>query len=331
MSKVRIGFIGCGGMAQHHGRVFVNQVKDADIVALCDTSKQSLKNFTAAVWKDQPPRLGLYSDYTAMLKKEKIDGIVIISPHTLHTRQILDSLRAGVHVLVEKPMVTTSADAHRVIAAQQKSGLTVSISFQGIHSSEFAYIRNLVREGGLGDIGLISAVVSQNWKKGTSGTWRQQPRMSGGGQAYDSGAHMFSAILDLSGARPIEVFAFADNAGTPVDIFMAASIRFDNGCLATAAVSGDTPIMEEGVYISGTGGSIKTAIYGGRLEQWDKTDRVKYPHVNPTASPQQNFVDCIQGRDTTPAPPALGLKQALLMEALYKSAATGKPVKIARE
>lgn len=331
MSRVRIGFIGCGGMARHHGRVFVGQVPDAQIVALCDTSKDSLKTFTADVFKNGGlPKC--YRDHRLMLKRERLDGVVIVSPHTLHAPQILDCLRAGAHVLVEKPMVTNVADAHRVLEAQQKSGLTVSISFQGVHSPEFAYIRRLRDDGELGEINLIAALVTQNWKHGTRGTWRQVPKWSGGGQAYDSGAHMFSAILDLSGLRPVEIFAWCDNKDTPVDIITSASIKFENGCLATAAVSGESVTMEEGVSISGTRGYLRTAIYGGRLEHWDaRGQRVKYPVVPPTATPQQNLVDCIRGRGTTPAPPLLGLRQALLMEALYRSAKLGKPVTIAKE
>ena len=330
MSKIRIGFIGCGGMARHHGRVFVGQVPDAQIVALCDTSKQSLESFVGDVFKNTKERPKNYSDYKQMLKKEKLDGVIIVSPHTIHGAQILDSLAAGVHVLVEKPMVTSVLEAHKVIAAQKKTGLTVSISFQGVHSREFAYIRKIIREGQLGKINLISAVVTQNWQKPLQGSWRLDPKLSGGGQAYDSGAHMFSAILNLSGLWPEEIFAFINNQGEKVDIITAATIKFAGGCLATAAVSGDTRQMREGVYISGPEGSVDTAIYGGRLEQWDKNGRVQYPVVPPTATPQQNLVDCIRGRGTTPAAPELGLRQALVMEALYKSAATGKPVKVAK-
>jgi hypothetical protein len=87
--------------------------------------------------------------------------------------------------------------------------------------------------------------------------------------------------------------------------------------------------MEQGIYIQGTQGAAKVSIYGGgKLEHWEGKDLVKYPVVPPTTSLQQNFIDCIKGRTTTPSPPLLGLRQARLMDAIYESGRTGKVVQV---
>ena len=106
-------------------------------------------------------------------------------------------------------------------------------------------------------------------------------------------------------------------------------MRLSGGALGSAAVSGDTTVFEQGIYIHGTKGSIKTSIYGGTLEYWDGAEKVKYPPVPATSSLQQNFVDCIKGTAQTPSPPILGLRQARLMDAIYESARVNAPVRVA--
>ena len=144
--------------------------------------------------------------------------------------------------------------------------------------------------------------------------------MSGGGNLYDSGAHMFNAMLYLTGLSVVEVFAFTENKGQEVDITSSLALRFSKGALGSAVVSGDAPVFEQGIYIHGTKGSAKASIYGGEMEVWIGAEKVKYPQVPPAISLQQNFVDCMLGRATTPSPAVLGLRQARLMDAIYESA-----------
>jgi predicted dehydrogenase len=140
---------------------------------------------------------------------------------------------------------------------------------------------------------------------------------------------MFNALLYLSNQDPVEVFAWTDNRGTPVEITAVATIRFANGALAAATVGGDDVTFQEGVYLSAEKGSIRTGIYGNRLEQWDASGKqIRYPQVPDVAGMHRNFVEIIRGRAESPCPPIWGLRQALLMEAIYASARTGQPVRV---
>jgi predicted dehydrogenase len=87
-------------------------------------------------------------------------------------------------------------------------------------------------------------------------------------------------------------------------------------------------VFEQGIYIHGTKGSVKTSIYGGSMEVWLGPNKVKYPVVPQTTSLQQNFVDCVRGSATTPSPASLGLRQARLMDAIYESARVGAAVPV---
>lgn len=327
MERVRIGVIGCGNMARLHGRRFTQEVPEAEIVALADPDEGNLARFTAEIFPDAPPP-PTFADYRAMLERAAPDGVVIVTPHAYHFQQAMDAIDAGCHVLVEKPMVIHTADALTLMAHAQAKGRAISIAFPGPFTREFQYIHDVIARGDLGEIYLITGLCAQHTLERVRGTWRMDPELAGGGNLYDSGAHMFNAMLYLTGLAVTDVCAFIENKGEAVDVVSTLALRFTHGALGNAAVSNATTVFEQGIYIHGTRGSIKTSIYGGRLEHWDGKELVKYPVVPPAISLQQNFVDLIKGRATTPCPPLLGLRQARLMDAIYESARTGGTVSV---
>lgn len=327
MGTVRIGILGCGNMARHHGRALRQRVPEAEIVGLADTHPENLARFVADVFDgDKPPPT--FSDHRDLLAEVEMDGLVIVTPHAHHFPQAMDAISAGCHVLIEKPMVIRTEDAQALIAHARERERVISVAFPGPFSPEFQYIRTLIANDELGEIYLVTGVCTQNWLSKVNGTWRTDLELSGGGNMYDSGAHMFNGMLFLTGLSATEVFAQIDNKGHEVDMVGTVSIRFDKGALGTAAVSGDATVMEQGIYIQGTRGSAKASIYGGGMEVWLGREKVKYPVVPQVTSIQQNFIDCILARGATPSPPELGLRQARLMDAIYDSARIGAPVSV---
>lgn len=327
MDRVRLGMIGCGGMARHHGHIFTQSVPEAEIVALVEPNAHNLARFIAEIFPGGPAPAS-FGDYRAMLAEVQLDGVVIVSPHAYHFQQSIDALSAGCHVLVEKPMVIRTEDAHGLIAHARAANKVVSVAFPGPFSCEFQYIRNLIAGGELGEIYMVTGVCAQNWLANVGGTWRTTLELSGGGNMYDSGAHMFNAMLYLTGLSATEIFAFVENKDQQVDVVGTVALRFTGGALGSAAVSGATTVFEQGIYIHGTKGSVKCSIYGGSMEVWLGATKVKYPAVPETTTLQQNFVDCILGRASTPSPAQLGLRQARLMDAIYESARTGQAVQV---
>ncbi|MCX7915635.1 MAG: Gfo/Idh/MocA family oxidoreductase [Verrucomicrobiae bacterium] len=333
MKKVRLGFIGCGNISHHHVRIFLSRVPEAEIVALCDPNPAGLQRFQRELFDPLGQRPQAFADYREMLKQVSLDGVVIATPHTQHFQQAMDALSAGCHVLLEKPMVTRVDHARALIAHAEKQQRVLSVAFPGPFSGEFAYCRQLRERGELGDVLFLNAYLAQNWLAITVNTWRQDPAQAGGGQAYDSGAHLFNTMLYLTHLRPVEVFAWCDMRGTPVDINTVATIRFDTGALASVCVGGDGAVSwDSSVLCVGTRGAFRVGVHGGFVEHWNaKGEKVRYPHVPDVPTMQQNFVDCILGRAETPCPPVWGLRQALLMDALYESARTGRVAKVQPE
>ncbi len=331
MKPIRLGVIGCGGMSRHHARVFLQNIPQAEIVALCDPNPANLATYLNEFPADKP-KPPTYADYREMLRTVRCDGVLIVTPHTQHFEQAMAALDAGAHVLLEKPMVIEADHARRLIEHADKKKRVLSLAFPGPFCAEFQYVCGLRDRGEWGEVMQVDAMVSQNWQQLTTGTWRQDPKLSGGGQAFDTGAHMFNALLYLTGLRPVEVFAWSDYRGTPVDINTVATIKFHNGALASAFVGGaDVSGWQSGIFLSATKRSLRIGTHSGPVEVWDEQGQKITPALPAVTSLQQNFVDGILGEAQTLCPPIWGLRQALLMEAIYRSLRTGQPTTVQPE
>lgn len=326
-AKVRLGVIGLGNRARYLGGNFL-QKGTVDIVAAADTNAETIEIFR----KDKCEPLGaptpaFHSDYREMLDERELDGVLIASPHTLHFQQAMDALDAGCHIFMEKPMVTDSHQARRLKARAEEVGRVISIAFPACFDPDFALARELIHTDGFGEVLMVNAFLTQNWLCYCVGKWRGDPALSGGGQAYDSGAHLLNGILWLTGLAPREVYAVMDNRGQRVDIVTSATIRLGEGATATVAISGEAPGMVEGILVNGSGGLLRCGMYGGAFEYWRDGEQVTDLEAAPTEDMYDNFVGCVRGGSTPPCGPEYGVRLSLLMDALYESARCGRPVR----
>jgi len=329
MSKVKVAILGCGGMAGAHARR-LKPNSDVEIVALCDVDVPCLTRFVERNLADYDPKPPFFTDPAQMYAEAKPDAVVIVTPHTLHFQHGMQALEAGCHVLMEKPMVTDSDQAHRLAAKVAETGKIFVIGYNTPCTPEFKYLRGLIRNKELGRLETVSGWLAQNWKRGTTGSWRQDPALSGDGQMYDSGAHLFNSLVWLVEQPVSEVFAFVDNMGTPVDINGTANIRFADGTLATIMISGNCPNDGAGLYLCFENGRVEVDGWSGA---WIKVFRpgqghqgqVKYPPIPGKAeTPDDNFIDAILGRAEPQTSPINGINQSELMDAIYESARTGQ-------
>jgi len=337
MKPIRLAIIGCGGFVRYHLRAIFdekNPIEEFKVVGLVDPVR---KNALARRKEFLPrKRTPIFDNHKQMLKEVAPDAVIVSTPHTLHFRHCFDALSAGAHVMVEKPMVTRSDDARRLVARAGKAGKVLQIAIQGTYTDTFAYTRKLIEDGTVGPLQLVTGVMAQGWMKGTRGKWRQNPRLSGGGQLYDSTAHVLSAMVFLVDSPVTEAFCWTDNKDTKVDINAVATIRFANGCMATVTSGGDCPTFHSHLVFQGEGALVEISPHGGSFRVHSRSLEKEITKVPrgwkvPTVSPARNFADAILGRAESRCGARLGLLLAELMDALYASAATGKPVKIKRK
>lgn len=240
-THLRLGILGCGRMVRHHVKL-IKEMSNADIVALCDVSLDIAGAFKEEHLPGAGDSVVCYDDPGVMYEEAAITGVLITTPHTLHFKQAMQALDAGCHVFVEKPMVTSSRDGHDLAGKVQETGKVLTVGYNTPCRATFGRLREMVRNKELGPLELVSGYLIQNWMRGTTGTWRQNPALSGGGQAYDSGAHMFASLVWSVESRPAQVVSYVDNHGAPVDINSVTSIRFKSGVLANITIGGNCAV-----------------------------------------------------------------------------------------
>ncbi len=329
MERIRIGIIGCGGMGGVHSRR-LKEMEEVEIVALCDLTEEIAGRLRDATFGEGADEIGVYAGTEALYAGagDKLDAVAIATPHTIHFEQGMEALERGCHVLMEKPMVTCADHAYALADKVAETGKTFTIGYNTSCTPAFLYLRDKIRAHAFGKLELVSGYLCQNWLRGTAGTWRQDPAHSGGGQAYDSGAHLFNSLIWSVESRPAEVVAFVDNHGTRVDINTVTSIRFENGVMASICVGGNCSrgvgdmsfMFENGrVDIDGWGGGYIDVYAEGEAES------PELPRIDGT--PDRNFVDAVLGRCEPRTSPLNGIHQSELMDAIYQSAKSGRAVK----
>ncbi|KYH36977.1 MAG: putative dehydrogenase [Candidatus Bathyarchaeota archaeon B24] len=326
MERVRVGVIGCGGIAIYHLSNLI-RVPEAEVVALADVnpaSRDRVLRFIPVV-KNAP----FFKDYMRMLDEVEMDAVEILTPHALHHKQIIESLERGLHVLVEKPMVCNTEQALDVVRRAEASGKVVMVSYQRHLMGRFRLVKRLIAEGRIGRVRFIQAFLAQNWLEFSRGTWRQDPKLSCGGQLIDSGSHILDFVLWATGLTPEEVYAYSDNLGAPVDVNTAIALKFKEGAEGCISIIGDLPddFIESYIFL-GDRGMITLDERGLRLIERGKPYVLEASRYPQTKSPDQGFVDTILGRSENPAPPMCGLRVAQLTDAIYKAISEGSPVKL---
>jgi predicted dehydrogenase len=325
-NTIKVAVIGCGGIAQGHVGNMLS-IPGVEVAALMDPDPNrldgTLKRFPAL--KNVPT----FDDYKKLIKAAELDAVIICSPHYIHSKQILDSLQAGLHVLTEKPMVCTIQDARKVMKAEKKARRIVAISYQRHCQGPYQFIRNQIASAAPGKVMFVSAFQGQAWLQGCKGTWRHSLKLSCGGQLNDSGSHLIDIILWMTGLAVEEVNAGIDNCGTEVDINSAISMRFKGGALGTMSVVGSCPVFWEDItivcqkwafFIRQGQLSYTTGVRG----EYQRVENFNYG----APSPDHNFIDAIRGKAQAFAPSICGLRTIELTEAAWRSGASGKPVRL---
>jgi len=330
--KTRVALIGVGGMARHHIRQMLKMVDTTEIIVLCEPSHKMLKEaealFKGAGIKmppNQPDLAMLLKDYASLL-----DAAFIITPHVFHHDQARDCMRAGLDVLLEKPMVMNAAEAVSLIRNRDEAKRLLVVAFPGSLSPQIRTSVRLLRSGELGILQSISATVWQGWGSGTVNTWRQQPAISGGGFLFDTGAHMLNTVVDLAGEEFTEVAAWLDNNGRPVETEGVVIGRLASGALVSLHASGEAiPSCDSDIRIFCSKAILRTGIWGERIEIQKTGEKEPSPiKVPPSLGVWEQFLAVRAGHIDNPCPPEVGLRMARLYDAIVESASqAGKPVK----
>ncbi len=356
MEKIRFGLYGYGKVAQLHATALAS-LDNAQLVAVCGRNLQKAHDF-AGRWN-----IAARSSCEEMARRDKVTAVLITTPHPLHAEHAMEALRAGCHVIIEKPMALRVQDCDAMIALAKDRGLTLSVISQRRLYPATQRIKKAIDDGLLGTP-MLGQITMLGWRDKAyyeSDPWRGSWAMEGGGVLVNQAPHQLDLLSWYLG--PVaEVAGFWANVNHPyieVDDSAVAVVRFKSGALASIFVSNS---QEPGIYAkvhihgsSGASAGVQTdggaMFIAGRsgvleppvndlwtipgqqhlLEQWKQEDSAFFSTIDATwyffARQIEDFSSAIM-HGKKPMVSAEESREAVkILEGIYRSHASGSIIR----
>jgi len=246
--SLRFGILGAANIA----RAFAVAVADSDRVKVVAVASRDLKK--ARTFAQEFGIERAHGSYEAMLRDPDIDAVYIPLPNTQHAEWAIRSAEAGKHILCEKPIAVTAADARAMFDAAHKHGVHLAEAYPYRSQPQTLKTRELLASGAIGRVQWIHATFGFTCTDPNN--IRLDPTL-GGGALLDAGSYPVSFVRMVAGERPIRVHASARWSETGVDRTVVASIEFNGGLLAQIACSFATAFHRRAL-IAGDAGMLET-------------------------------------------------------------------------
>ncbi len=351
-NKLKIGMIGCGGIAQGaHMRGYASMPDLCEMVVACDVNLETAK--TAA------EKFGIgrtTADYLDIINDPEIDAVSVTTPNALHMQPTIDALKAGKHVLCEKPLAMNAAEAKAMCRAARDSGKILQVALQTRFGGSGRFMKDFIDTGNMGDIYYARAKALRRRGVPHWGVFIDKEKQ-GGGPLIDIGVHILDFTLFLMGyPKPVAAFGKTwdvlakdpangnfwgdfDRSKFTVEDFAAGMIKFDNGAVVT---------LESSFMANMEGDPFETQLFGTKagalVKAWGNDPITIFKEIDhqffnlkPENVPQvesahvdevKAFVDAILNNKPSPVPGENGLILNAIFDALYKSSETGHEVAV---
>jgi UDP-N-acetyl-2-amino-2-deoxyglucuronate dehydrogenase len=356
MEKLKTAIVGCGKVGHLHAKA-LSLVPESRFVAVCGRDRTRTEVF-AAVYNVKP-----YCDVEEMIAREGVQALAICTPHPLHAFHAVKAARAGVHVIIEKPLASTLGDCDSILNAAKERGVKVGMISQRRFYAPALRVKKAIEDGKLGKP-ILGSVVMYGWRDEAyyrSDAWRGSWQGEGGGVLVNQAPHQLDLLHWYMGEVD-ELFGFWANLNHPyieVEDTAVAVLRFKNGALGNILVSNSqNPALYGRVYVHGSNGaSVGVQPDGGAmfiagmsaiaeppindlwtvpgegklLKKWQKEDTDFFLSVNAVEYYHQlqmsDFLAAaMAGRDSS-IPGIEGRKTVEIFEALYRSQRDRMPIK----
>ncbi len=271
--QTELGFaiLGAGMVAEYH----LNAIQEcADLGARL----VGVGHYNPARYGEISQRFGAPAkSYDELLADPAVDAVCVCTPSGHHAQQAIAAASSGKHVLVEKPMALSLADADAMIAACRENGVQLGVCLQRRAEPLFRRVHDAIHGGDLGEItlGVVTMPYFRDEPYYAQAEWRGTWAMDGGGVLMNQGIHIVDLLLWFLG-DPVEVHAFADSRHRSVEIedTAGAVLRFANGSVATITATVATePGFPHRLEVYGTNGGIQ--IEGESVLRWGLADESK--------------------------------------------------------
>lgn len=353
--KLRIGIIGVGMFACYFHAPQLRATGRAEIAAICRRNPDRL-----AIARDHLGVERTYTDWRAMLREVELDAVVVSTPHAQHAEQCRAALDHGLHVLVDKPLALTGAEAWELVDAARRADRVLTVVYGTRAHQRLRALKSEIDAGLIGQVRQISCAFTTYrrwiWQDDTIPpdvmeiaqsilpvsdsfyaewqAWHRDPTQMGGGGIFpDLGVYPLDTILWLAGSPPIAVVGLTEKDGMPVECLVSAQARLANGALLSLSFTDGPPqpILAEQrqLMIVGEHGTIMDD-HEGRYWLYRNGERSTIPEDVPVTTIADAFVATILDRQPNLSPGEHGANVVAFMEAIYRSAAEGRVMALPR-
>ncbi len=355
-TKLKIAIIGCGGIAHAHMSSYL-KMEDAQVVALCDIIPGKAESFAKEF---ELCDVKFYTNHKEMLQKEQLDAVSICTYNVTHCECTVDALKAGVHVMLEKPMSVTLEEGIEMMRAEKESGKILSIGFQPRFAPMTKTLRDIVQADEVGEVYYIQTGGGR--RRGIPNRTFIEKKTAGIGALGDIGCYALDLVLyALDYPTPTTVSAYKsdffgksteyqkpeDASRFDVDDFAAAFIRFDTGLVIDFRIAwamhidspGDTIMLGKkgGIRIPATdcwnygpGGdlTIYHDVAGKQVETVIPADMDFANKKDLFYNKIRSFLDAIKTGGKAPVPTSQIIKNQAILDAIQRSAELGREVEV---
>lgn len=330
--RVRYAVVGAGHIAQVAMLpAFAHARESAELVALVSSDAVKRKQLSR---KYRIDHTGDYDELEDVLAASGAEAVYVAVPNHAHRSITERALAAGAHVLCEKPMAMTEADCKAMISAAQRAERYLMIAYRLHLDPATLRALDIARRGKLGELRYFSSVFSHQVR---AGDIRTDPEL-GGGALYDLAPYCINAARHLFRAEPTEVFAYqvrgVDERSEEVDEMTSALLRFPEDRIAQFTVSQGASSVST-YRIVGTEGDLRVEpgfeYVDGIVHFLTRNERTKkraFPRGDQFAPQLVELSRCILERQEPESSGDEGLADVRVLEAIARSAATGKPVQL---
>ena len=348
---IRIAILGTGGMANRHAELY-KEIPGVQLVAACDIDRTRVEAFAA---KHGIPASGVFTDFAKLLRECPCDAVSNVTPDAFHAALSIQALKAGKHVLCEKPLGLNHSETRRMVAAAKKAGTVAMVNFSYREWAALQAIAAHVHAGEIGELRHVEASYLQTWltspiwgewSTSPGWLWRLSSKHGSKGVLGDVGVH----IVDFATypAGPIKkVFAqlktFPKAPKNRIGDYVldandsaVLNVEFANGALGTI----HTTRFATGhpnrlaLKLHGTEGALSfdsdlgTSTYRACLGKDVATATWREHTAKPTPNNHSRFINAIRTGQTEQPDFARGSEIQRVLDACFESDATGRTVKI---
>ncbi len=275
-----------------------------------------------------------YETFDRIKDDADVDVVYVVLPNGMHAEYTLRAAAAGKHVFCEKPMATTVADCRRMIDGCAAARRRLSIAYRMFFEPNLTEARRMCRAGEIGKVTSITSRFGFN----AGGGWRLDKQLAGGGPLMDIGIYSLSAARFLTGEEPVEVSTTIEQpADDPrfkqVEAAMDFTLKFPGGAVADCKTAYNANLGASVRVVGVRGGINLNPAFGywGNQMTFARDGTVEWfksPEVDTFAAEIDDFSRCIMEDKPSRTPGEEGLRDMLVIEALYRAAAEGKPVRL---